>query len=135
MGNRKARLCCTWKLFRGLKRFRRERRARGDKVAWLDGLVVATSSVTIVIDPVKLRAISPTSKVLVSHAHSDHTRGFRHKGMKQSTNETKEIHSVLNSHKVSNFQAIDLNHKVSIDDVELKALNAGHMRGPAHARV
>src|SRR5260370_37446079 len=123
MGNRKARLCCTWKLFRGLKRFRRERRARGDKVAWLDGLVVATSSVTIVIDPVKLRAISPTARVLVSHAHSDHTRGFRHKGVKQSTSETKEIHSVLNSHRVSNSQALDLNRTVSIEDLDVQTLN------------
>src|SRR5713101_2779802 len=122
-------------LFRGLRRFRRERRPRGDKSAWLDGLVIATSSVTLVIDPVKLRKVSSTSRVLVSHAHSDHTRGFRHKGMKQSTTETKEIHSVLNSHNVSNFQAIELNRKVSIDDVEVRALNAGHMLGSAQILV
>jgi putative mRNA 3-end processing factor len=97
--------------------------------------VIATSSVTLVIDPVKLRKVSSASRVLVSHAHSDHTRGFRHKGMKQSTIETKEIHSVLNSYPVSNFQAIDLNHKVSIDDVEVKALNAGHMLGSAQFLV
>ncbi len=108
---------------------------RGDKVAWLDGLVVATSSVTLVIDPVKLRKVTSASRVLVSHAHSDHTRGFRHKGVKQSTIETKEIHSVLNSYHVSNFQAIDLNRKVSIDDVEVKALNAGHMLGSAQFLV
>src|SRR5712692_6348244 len=122
-------------LFRGLRRFRRERPVRGDKVAWLDGLVVATSSVTLVIDPVKLRKVTSASRVLVSHAHSDHTRGFRHKGVKQSTIETKEIHSVLNSYHVSNFQAIDLNRKVSIDDVEVKALNAGHMLGSAQFLV
>jgi putative mRNA 3-end processing factor len=97
--------------------------------------VVATSGVTIVIDPVKLRAIPRASRVLVSHAHSDHTRGFRHKGIKQSTTETKVIHSVLNSHNISNFQTIDLNRKVSIDDVEVKALNAGHMLGSAQFLV
>ena len=118
-----------------MRRIRRGRRARGDKIAWLDGLVVATSSATIVIDPVKLRKVSSASRVLVSHAHSDHTRGFRHKGMKQSTVETKEIHCVLNPHKVSNFQAIDLNHKVLIDDLEVKALNAGHMLGSAQFLV
>ncbi len=122
-------------LFRGLKRFRRERPARGDKIAWLDGLVGSTPSVTIVIDPVKLRAISSSSRVLISHAHSDHTRGFRHKGVKQSTSETKEIHAVLNSHNVSNFQAIELNRKVSMDDVDVKALNAGHMLGSAQFLV
>jgi putative mRNA 3-end processing factor len=121
--------------FRGLRHLRRERPARGDKIAWHDGLVVATSSVTIVIDPVKLRTISSTSRVLVSHAHSDHTRGFRHKGMKLSTTETKEIHTVLNSHNISNFQAIDLNSNLSIDDIEVKALNAGHMLGSAQFLV
>jgi putative mRNA 3-end processing factor len=79
--------------------------------------------------------VSSASRVLVSHAHSDHTRGFRHKGMKQSTIETKEIHSVLNSYHVSNFQPIDLNGKVLIDDVEVKALNAGHMLGSAQFLV
>jgi putative mRNA 3-end processing factor len=97
--------------------------------------VIATPSVTIVVDPTKLRTISTTSRVLVSHAHSDHTRGFRHKGVKQSTTETKEIHTALNSHKVSNFQAIDLNRKISIDDVDVKALNAGHMLGSAQFLV
>lgn len=97
--------------------------------------MIATSSVTIVIDPIKLRAISSTARVLVSHAHSDHTRGFRHKGVKQSTPETKEIHSALNPHKVSNFQTIELNRRVSIDDVEVKALNAGHMLGSAQFLV
>ncbi len=121
--------------FRGLRHLRRERPARGDKIAWHDGLVVATSSVKIVIDPVKLRTISSTSRVLVSHAHSDHTRGFRHKGMKLSTTETKEIHTVLNSHNVSNFQAIELNRNLSIDDIEVKALNAGHMLGSAQFLV
>jgi putative mRNA 3-end processing factor len=118
-------------LFRGLRRFRRARLTRGDKLAWLDGLVVATSNVTIVMDPAKLRRLSAKSRVLVSHAHSDHTRGFGHKGTKQSTIETREIHGVLNPHKVSNFKTIDLNHKISIEDVEVKALNAGHMLGSA----
>src|SRR4029077_20080586 len=122
-------------LFRDSKRSRRERQARGDRIAWLDGLVVATSSVTIVIDPVKLRSISAKSRVLVSHAHSDHTRGFRHKGVKQSTNETREIHSALNSYTVSNFETIDLDRKISIDDVEVEALNAGHMLGSAQFLV
>lgn len=114
-----------------MRRFQKGRPTRGDKFAWLDGLVVATSNVTIVLDPIKLRKLSPKSRVLVSHAHSDHTRGFGHKGTKQSTIETREIHSALNSHKVSNFKPIDLNHKVTIDDIEVKALNAGHMLGSA----
>src|SRR2546425_8138198 len=87
--------------FKGWSRFRRENPARSDRVAWLDGLLVAASGVTIVMDPVKLRKVPETARVFVSHAHSDHTRGFGHKGLKQSTVETKDIHSALNR------QAID----------------------------
>ena len=93
--------------------------------------MVATANVAIVMDPVKLRRLSAKSRVFVSHAHSDHTRGFGHKGPKQSTIETREIHSALNPYKVSNFKTIDLDHKVSIEDIEVKALNAGHMLGSA----
>jgi putative mRNA 3-end processing factor len=87
------------------------------------------------MDPVKLRRVPETARVFVSHAHSDHTRGFGHKGLKQSTVETRNIHSALNRHAISNFVAIDLNHKVSVDGVEIRALNAGHMLGSAQFLV
>ena len=97
--------------------------------------MVAASGVTIVMDPVKLRKVPQTARVFVSHAHSDHTRGFGHKGLKQSTVETRNIHSALNNHAISNFAAIDLNRKVSIDGIEIRALNAGHMLGSAQFLV
>jgi putative mRNA 3-end processing factor len=87
------------------------------------------------MDPVKLRKVPENARVFVSHAHSDHTRGFGHKGLKQSTVETKNIHSALNRHAISNFVAIDLNRKVSVDGVEIRALNAGHMLGSAQFLV
>jgi putative mRNA 3-end processing factor len=98
-------------------------------------LLVAASGVTILMDPVKLRNVPETARVLVSHAHSDHTRGFGHKGLKQSTVETRNIHNALNRHAISNFVAIDLNRKVSVDGVEIRALNAGHMLGSAQFLV
>ena len=122
-------------LFRDWRHFRRERPARADKISWHDGLVVATREATIVMDPLKIQRISSKSTVLVSHAHSDHTRGFGHRGVKQSTSETREIHGALNPRRVKNFQALDLNRKVVIDDVEVKALNAGHMLGSAQFLV
>ena len=97
--------------------------------------MVAASGVTIVVDPVKLRKVPENARVFVSHAHSDHTRGFGHKGLKQSTVETKNIHSALNRHTISNFIAIDLNRNVSVDGVEIRALNAGHMLGSAQFLV
>jgi len=107
----------------------------GDKISWLDGLVVSSSDVTIVMDPSKLGRISSSARVLVSHAHADHTRGFGYKGMKQSTTETMEIHSALNSRKIRNFHPIEINRRISIDSVEVKALNAGHMLGSAQFLV
>jgi putative mRNA 3-end processing factor len=87
------------------------------------------------MDPVRLQKVPQTARVFVSHAHSDHTRGFGHKGLKQSTVETRNIHTALNTRTVSNFIAIDLNRKVSVDDVEIRALNAGHMLGSAQFLV
>ena len=87
------------------------------------------------MDPTKIQKISPRSTVFVSHAHSDHTRGFGHRGPKQSTSETREIHGALNSRSLKNFEPLDLNRKVVIDDLEVKALNAGHMLGSAQFLV
>ena len=87
------------------------------------------------MDPVKIQKISSRSTVFVSHAHSDHTRGFGYRGIKQSTSETREIHGELNSRRIKNFHALDINRKVAIDDVEVKALNAGHMLGSAQFLV
>src|SRR5215472_14239743 len=103
--------------FRDWSQYRRGRLVHGDNLAWHDGLVVETQSVKVVIDPVKLGRVGSGSRVLVSHAHSDHTRGFGFKGVKQSTNETREIHGALNARKVSNFQPIELNRKISVDDI------------------
>jgi putative mRNA 3-end processing factor len=55
--------------------------------------------------------------------------------MKRSTSETWEIHSALDARNISHFQPLELNRKVSIDDVDVKALNAGHMLGSAQFLV
>ncbi len=102
-----------------------------DRIGWLDGLVVATPDVTLAVDPVRLHRLPHKASVLVSHAHADHTRGFRHRGHKQSTTETHDIHLALNDQKVTNFTALELGHLSKFDDTEVKAINAGHMLGSA----
>ena len=104
---------------------------RDDRIGWLDGLVIGTPNITLVVDPSTTRRVSQSARVLVSHAHSDHTGGFRHKGLKQSTRETRDIHHALNEHRVANFRSLDINERLTIGDVEIKALNAGHMLGSA----
>jgi len=104
---------------------------RSDRLGWLDGLVVGTEETTVLVDPSQTRRAPASARVLVSHAHADHTRGFKHRGMKQSTVETKDIHVALNDYKVTNFEPLEYGERVVWDDVEVVALNAGHMLGSA----
>ncbi len=64
-------------------------------------------------------------RALVSHAHADHTRGFKHKGVKQSTPQTRDIHVALNDYRITNFAPLELGEKNILDDMEIVALNAG----------
>ncbi len=83
------------------------------------------------IDPSTTRRIPKTARVLVSHAHGDHTGGFRYKGLKQSTPETRDIHRALHDQRVGNFRALEINSQLVVDDIRVKALDAGHMLGSA----
>ncbi len=94
--------------------------------------MINTPDLTLALDPSTVRRIPKKARVLVSHAHGDHTGGFRYKGLKQSTHETRDIHYALHrDHRVANFHSIKINEKIEIDSVEIKALDAGHMLGSA----
>jgi len=108
---------------------------REDKVRWHDGLFINTRDLCLALDPSTTRRIPKRARVLVSHAHGDHTGGFRYKGLKQSTQETRDIHHTLRDHKVANFHPLKINEKFVIDDSEVKALDAGHMLGSAQFLV
>ncbi|TMI54501.1 hypothetical protein E6H15_05885, partial [Candidatus Bathyarchaeota archaeon] len=98
---------------------------------WHDGLFINTPDLCLALDPSTTRRIPKRARVLVSHAHGDHTGGFRYKGLKQSTQETRDIHHALRYHQVANFHPLKINEKFVIDDSEVKALDAGHMLGSA----
>jgi len=100
-------------------------------VGWLDGLFIGASNATLVIDPSTTRRIPKTARVLVSHAHGDHTGGFRYKGLKQSTPQTRDIHHSLHNDRIANFRGLDINDYFVVDDIRVKALDAGHMLGSA----
>ena len=100
-------------------------------MGWLDGLFIGASNATLVIDPSTIRRIPRTARVLVSHAHGDHTGGFRYKGLKQSTPQTRDIHHSLHNHRIANFRGLDINDHIVVDDIRVKALDAGHMLGSA----
>jgi len=104
---------------------------REDRVGWLDGLFIGASNATLVIDPSTTRRIPKTARVLVSHAHGDHTGGFRYKGLKQSTPQTRDIHRALHNNRIANFRPLEINSQLLVDDIRVKALDAGHMLGSA----
>ena len=108
---------------------------KGERIGWLDGLVIGTREATVVIDPQSLNRVPNHARVLVSHAHADHTYGFRHKGLKQSTPETRDIHDALNDLEIGLFEQVRLGERVTVQDVEIEALNAGHMLGSAQFLV
>lgn len=89
----------------------------------------------IVLDPSSTRRLPRTAHVLVSHAHSDHTGGFKHRGLKQSTSQTRDIHESLNLVEISNFEPVSINDGFTLDDIEVRALDAGHMWGSAQFLV
>src|SRR2546430_8834437 len=97
---------------------------RKDRVGWLDGLFIGASNATLVIDPSTTRRIPKTARVLVSHAHGDHTGGVRYKGLKQTTPPTPDIHSSLHNHRNANISGLDLNDHFVVDDNPGKALDA-----------
>jgi len=100
-------------------------------VGWLDGLFIGASNATLVIDPSTTRRIPKTARVLVSHAHGDHIGGFRYKGLKQSTSQTRDIHRALHDQRIGSFRALEINSQLLVDDIRVKALDAGHMLGSA----
>lgn len=100
-------------------------------MGWQDGLHIKTPNLTLAIDPSTTRRIPKKARVLVSHAHGDHTGGFRYKGSKQSTRETRDIHHHLHRGRIVNFHPIKINEKIRVDDSQVKALDAGHMLGSA----
>jgi len=85
----------------------------------------------MVIDPSTTRRIPRTARVLVSHAHGDHTGGFRYKGLKQSTPQTRDIHRALHDQRIGSFRPLEINSELVVDDIRVKALDAGHMLGSA----
>src|SRR6058998_4278438 len=104
---------------------------REDRVEWHDGLFINTPDLCLALDPSTTGRIPKTARVLVSHAHGDHTGGFRYKGLKQSTSQTRDIHRALHDQRIGSFRALEINSQLVVDDIRVNALDAGHMLGSA----
>src|SRR3989442_15835376 len=98
---------------------------REDRVGWLDGLFIGASNANIVIDPSTTGRIPKTARVLVSHAHGDHTGGFKEKGIKKSNPQTPDIHRALHDHPGGGFCAPRINKHLLVDEIRVKDLGPG----------
>ena len=100
----------------------------------LKGLHIQTPETRLIIDPT-ISHLPPDAVVLISHAHSDHTRGFTSSNLKIATNETKRIFEVLTGRDIGHFRELPINSSLKIEDIEIEALNSGHMVGSAQFKI
>ena len=98
-------------------------------LGWNNGIVVDTGSSRLVLDPTLGRRLGGDWDVFITHAHSDHTYGFKTSAKKHSTPETLRIYESLWKSKVKNDHTVKIGEKIRFDDTEVRVLNAGHMLG------
>ena len=91
------------------------------------GTIIEYGGSGIVLDP---SSNSHEYPAFVSHAHADHAAAFKHPDMlKYATEPTYSLLESLNWRKLGNWKPIQLGETVKIDDIEVKAHNAGHVLG------
>lgn len=96
-------------------------------VKWDDGVIVEYEGKRLVFDPRRKKSFC--SKVFITHAHYDHSRGFSFKdSQKFSTTATKDIMRVY-GREVNHWNPLPIDGRLGIDDVEVISHNAGHVLG------
>ncbi len=109
-------------------------RALSLSVKWAGGVVVECGTTRIIFDPQVNNLFC--SNIFITHAHSDHAKSFRYPNtVKFSTQETFDIVKVSGKREIYNWKPIQYHHKIKIDDIEIKAHNAGHILGSTQYEV
>jgi putative mRNA 3-end processing factor len=106
-----------------------------DKIGWANGILIETGKSRLLFDPTPGRRLHPEWNVFITHAHSDHTYGFRTPAKKYSTYETLHIHQALRNCEIKRTQILQLEESVKIGDAEVTLLNAGHMLGSCQFEI
>lgn len=105
------------------------------KIGWQAGVVVSTKEAKVVLDPVASRRATRDTYVFITHAHADHTTGFRSAAKKYATPETIAIYERLSHRQLENIDPIKLNQTVKAGNICVTPINAGHMLGSAQFLV
>lgn len=108
---------------------------RSERVGWANGILCDSGGSSVLLDPTSGRHLRKDQNVFITHAHSDHTYGFSTSAKKYCTEETVRIYEALREREVKNYQAIRIGETVTIDDFQVRALNAGHMLGSCQFEI
>jgi len=98
------------------------------------GILVEYNDVKVIFDP---QTNSPdNTSIFITHAHYDHAKGFSFQDQKKySTKKTYRLAKTFKNTEISNWKAIEGKQRVKIDDLEIRAHNAGHVLGSAQYEV
>jgi putative mRNA 3-end processing factor len=108
---------------------------RHERIGWANGILIDTGKSRLLFDPTEGGVPRRDLPVFISHAHSDHTYGFRTAARKYSSFETLQIYQALRDREVKNTHTLRMGERIKIDDSEITVLNAGHMLGSCQFEI
>jgi len=102
---------------------------KGVKIGWQSGVAVLTKEAKIILDPTISKRMGRNTHIFITHAHADHTDGFRSGAKKYATPETMAIYEKLNHKRLDDVVPVKLNQVAKVGNVTVTPINAGHMLG------
>jgi len=103
-------------------------------VKWAGGILIEYNDVNVIFDP---QTNSPgNSSIFITHAHYDHAKGFSFQDQKKySTKETHSLAKTFKNTEILNWKAMERKQRIKVDDLEIRAHNAGHVLGSVQYEV
>ena len=97
------------------------------KVNYARGLIVRTPQTCFTLDPTSKKI--PSSTVIISHAHLDHTPGFHTANLKIATQPTIKIYETRSQRQIWNVQPLRIGGSKRIKDTTITFQSSGHTLG------
>lgn len=104
------------------------------EVKWERGVVIKAGDSAICLDPQTAKA--PYKHIFISHAHGDHTAGFRvRNATKYATANTTALYKAVSKRDTGKVKTLTYGRRVKAGGFEVTAYNAGHILGSTIFRV